>query len=153
LPDRRSIGATLLTWFFDLDQHAARPFAAECRAPPQEFVGPFYGFDAKDEALLNDDCLADIKGTDRPRDAQPTLDIRHGLQIRMDLAERTFGDAPPIEKLIDAQHPKTLLLELAYDGRQQAVIAKGTVTDAGEQLGRPPIRAQCDQRWPPDTTG
>jgi hypothetical protein len=68
-PDRRLICATLLTWFFDLYQHAARPFAAECRAPPQEFVGPFYGFDAKDEALLNDDCLADIKGANCTCDA------------------------------------------------------------------------------------
>jgi hypothetical protein len=71
----------------------------------------------------------------------------------MYLAEWTFGDKLPIEKLIDAKHPKTLLLELGYDGRQQAVIAKSTVTEAGEQLGRPPIRAQCAQRWAPDAAG
>jgi hypothetical protein len=45
----------------------------------QEFVSPFYRFDAKDEALLNDDCLTDIKRADRPRNVQPTLDIRLGL--------------------------------------------------------------------------
>ena len=71
----------------------------------------------------------------------------------MDLAERTFGDKFPIEKLIDAEHPKTLLLEFAYNGRQQAVIANCTVTDSGEQLGRPPIRAQCAKRWAADAAG
>jgi hypothetical protein len=71
----------------------------------------------------------------------------------MYLAEWTFGDKLPIEKLIDAKHPKTLLLELGYDGRQQAVIAKSTVTEASEQPGRPPIRAQCAQRGAPDAAG
>jgi hypothetical protein len=152
-PDCRPVGAAFLTRLFNLDQHPSRPFAAKCCASTEEFVGPFYRFDTKNEALLNDDCLADIKGADCPRNAQPTLDIRLGLQIRMDLAERTFGDKLPIEKLIYAEHPKTLLLELSYDCRQQAVITKGAVTDAGEQFGRPPVRAQCAQRWAPDAAG
>ena len=58
-----------------------------------------------------------------------------------------------IEKLIDAEHPKTLLLKFAYNGRQQAVIATCTVTDSGEQLGGPPVRAQGAERWAPDTAG
>jgi hypothetical protein len=102
---------------------------------------------------LNDDCLADIEGADRPRNAQPALDIHLGFPIRAELAKWTFGDKLAIEKLFDAEHPKTLLLKLAYDGRQQAVIAKGAITDTGEQLGRPPIRAQCAQRWAPDAAG
>ena len=77
--DCRPVSAAFLTRLFNLDQHAARPFAAKYCASTQEFVGTFYSFDAKDEALLNDDCLADIKGADRPCNVQPTLDIRLGL--------------------------------------------------------------------------
>jgi glutamine phosphoribosylpyrophosphate amidotransferase len=71
----------------------------------------------------------------------------------VDLAERTFGDELSIEKLVDAEHPKALLFELVYYGRQQPVIANCTVTDSGEQLGGPPIRAQRAQRWAPDAAG
>jgi hypothetical protein len=151
--DRRPVSATFLTGFRDFDQHAARPFAAERCAPTQELVSPLYRFDPEHQALLDDDCLADVESPQRPSNAQPALDIRLRLRIRLNGTERAFSDELPIQKLIDAEHTKTLVLKLAYDGRQQAVIANRTVTDSGEQLGRPPIRAQGAQRWAPDTTG
>ena len=114
--DRWPVGATFLTGFLDFDEHSAKPFAAKSRAPAQELVSPLYRLYPEHQALLNDDRLADIKIAQSASNAQPVLDIRLGLRTRQNGAERTFGGELPIEKLIDAEHPKTLLLKLAYDG-------------------------------------
>ena len=44
------------------------------------------------------------------------LDIRLGLRTRLNGSERPRAGDLPIEKLIDAENPKTLPLKLAYDG-------------------------------------
>ena len=74
--DRRPVGAALLTGLLDLDEHAARAFAAQCRATPQQLVGAFDRLDPEHEPLLHDDGLADIERAQGPGDAQPVLDIR-----------------------------------------------------------------------------
>jgi hypothetical protein len=151
--DRWPVGAPLLTGFLDFDQNAAQPFAAECRAASYQLVSAFYRFDAEHEALLNYDSLANVEGAQGPSDAQPVLDIPLGLRIRLDDAERAGMDDLTIKELIGTYEPKTLLFQFVDDGRQQAIVAKGTIAYASKQLGRPPIGAQCDQRWTADTAG
>ncbi len=92
--DRRPIGAPFLTRLFDLDEHAARTFAAQSGAAPQQRVGALDRLDAKDEALLNDDRLTDVERAERPGDAQPLLDIGDRLRVGPGSAERTLGREP-----------------------------------------------------------
>jgi hypothetical protein len=152
-PDRRPVGAAFLTRFLDFDQHTARPFAAECCAAPQEFISAFYRFDAEHEPLLNDDCLPNVESAQGPSYAQPVLDIRFGLRIRLDDAEGPGADDFRTKQLVGRYDPKPLLLEFVDDGREQPVIAKRPIPDAGKQFGRPPIGTQRDERRAPDTAG
>ena len=81
------------------------------------------------------------------------LDIPLRLRVRLDDTERPGADDFVIKELVGTYDPKTLLFQFVDDGRQQAVVAKGTIAYASEQLGRAPIGAQRDQRWTADTAG
>src|ERR1700724_3414201 len=151
--DRRPVGAGFLTGLPDLYEHAARAFAAQRRTAPQQLVGPLYRLDAENEALLNDGGLADIERAQGPGDAQPTLDIGLRLRIWAEPAERSLRRERPVEQLIGAQHPKTLLFELLDHRRQETVIAQRAIADPRKQLGRAPIGPQCSQRGPPNAAG
>jgi hypothetical protein len=60
--------------------------AAERGATSQQFVGAFDRFDAEHQTLLDDNGLTDIETTQRPSNAQPTLDVRRRLRIWADFA-------------------------------------------------------------------
>ena len=90
-PDRRPVGAALLPGLRHLDEHAARPVAAQRGAAPQQLVGAFDRLDPEHEPLLHDDGLADIERAERAGDAHPVLDIGFGVVVRPMAAEQ----APP----------------------------------------------------------
>jgi hypothetical protein len=152
-PDRRPIGACLLARFFDFNENAARSFAAQYGAALQQRIGPFDRFDAENEALLHDNGLADIERAEFSRDAEPVLDIGRRLRIRPPPAERTLGRKPGNEQPVRGGNAKSLAFELVDDGRKKPIIAKRAIADAGEQLGRAPIRAQSRQAWPANSAG
>ena len=93
--DRRPVGAAFLTGLLDLDEHAARPFAPQRRAAPQQRVGALDRLDPEHEALLHDDRLADIERAERPGDAQPALDIGLRLRVRAEAAETALPARGP----------------------------------------------------------
>ena len=68
-------------------------------------------------------------------------------------AERSFRHERPVEQLIGADHPKTLLFELLDHRGQKTVIAQRAIADPRKQLGCAPIGPQRSQRRPPNAAG
>jgi len=92
--------------------------------------------------LLDDHRLADVEHPQRPRDPFAPRDVRQRLVVGADAAKRALRRQARLQHLVGADHPKPLALQFGDDRRQQPVVAKRAIADAGEEFGGAPIGAQ-----------
>ena len=134
--DRRQIGAALLARLLELDQHAARPLAAQLAAAREQPVGALDRLDAEHQALLHDHRLADVELAEAGRDLDAERDVALGRRVGRGPGHQALGREQAAGDLVGADHAEALGLELARRSRRAAGCRPGP-RRAEPELGRP----------------